>query len=48
MLDEGQDMQAQNEWDEVNSILNRWANVAGVQELRDECEQIMKEESESD
>jgi hypothetical protein len=48
MLDEGQDVQAQNEWDEVNSILNRWENVAGVKELRDECEQIMKEESESD
>jgi hypothetical protein len=48
MLDEGQDVQAQNEWDEVSNILNRWGNVAGVQELRDECEQIMNEEVGSD
>jgi hypothetical protein len=48
MLDEGQDVQAQNEWDEVSNILNRWGNVAGVQELRDECQQIMNEEVGSD
>jgi hypothetical protein len=48
MLDEGQDVQAQNEWDEVSNMLNRWGNVAGVQELKDECEQIMNEEVGSD
>ena len=48
MLDEGQDVQAHNEWDEVSNMLNRWGNVAGVQELRDECEEIMNEEVGSD
>lgn len=43
-----QDEEAEQEWEEVSKILAQWRDVAGVTELREECESIMKEEYESD
>ncbi|KAL6707391.1 hypothetical protein ACN47E_004170 [Coniothyrium glycines] len=48
MIDRGQDEEAEKEWQEVSKLLDRWDGVAGVRELRDECEDIMKEEDDSE
>lgn len=37
-----QDEEADKEWNEVSKILDKWSNVAGVKELRIECEYIMQ------
>ena len=34
-------------WKEVSALLDQWAGVAGVQELREECERIMKHDHDS-
>ena len=41
LLDEGRLEDARNDWEEVRRILLRWQDVAGVDELRRECEKIM-------
>ena len=33
--------EAKRDWEEVRGILLKWRDVAGVDELRDECEKIM-------
>ncbi|KAI8939573.1 hypothetical protein NX059_003337 [Plenodomus lindquistii] len=48
MLDQEQEEEADKDWEEVSRILDKWKGVAGVKELRQECENIMKEESDSD
>lgn len=48
LINEGQEEQADKEWAEVSSILDKWKNVPGVKELKEECEQIMKEDDESE
>ena len=48
MLDQGLDEDAEKEWEQVSQILDQWKGVAGVQELREECEIILSEEEESD
>ena len=48
MLQEEQDEEAEKEWEEVSNILAGWGDVAGVKELREECEGIMEEEDASD
>jgi hypothetical protein len=48
MIDHEQDEAAEQEWGQVSKILAHWKHVAGVTELREECENIMKEEDESD
>ncbi|KAI4643595.1 hypothetical protein J4E93_006606 [Alternaria ventricosa] len=44
MVDQDQDGKAEKEWAEVRRILDKWKGVAGVQELREQCEAIMCEE----
>ncbi|KAI4705166.1 hypothetical protein J4E81_000045 [Alternaria sp. BMP 2799] len=44
MVDQEQDEKAEKEWEEVSRILDKWKRVAGVQELREQCEAIMREE----
>ncbi|KAI4928169.1 uncharacterized protein J4E92_005652 [Alternaria infectoria] len=44
MVDQDQDEKAEKEWEEVRRILDKWKGVAGVQELREQCEAIMREE----
>jgi preprotein translocase subunit SecD len=44
LIDQERDDEADQEWEQVSEILARWNNVAGVNELREECEEIMKEE----
>ncbi|KAH8727185.1 Vps51/Vps67-domain-containing protein [Phaeosphaeriaceae sp. PMI808] len=39
---------AEEEWEHVCKIINRWTNVAGVKELREECESIMAEAYDSE
>ena len=41
LLDAGKLEDARNDWEEVRRIVLRWQNVAGVDELRRECEKIM-------
>jgi hypothetical protein len=39
---------ADKDWAEVSKILDKWRGVAGVQELREQCEDIMREEENSE
>ena len=48
MLHQELDDDAEKEWEQVSQILDQWKGVAGVQELREECESILHEEDESD
>ena len=41
LLDEGRRGEAEKDWDEVKGLLRKWEGVAGVEEVRDECERIM-------
>jgi hypothetical protein len=48
LIDQEQEEQAERDWEEVSKILAGWEGVAGVTELREECEEIMKVEDESE
>jgi hypothetical protein len=48
MIDQDRDDEAEKEWEEVSRILEQWKGVAGVKELREECEAIMHEEEDSE
>lgn len=48
LIDQEQDEEAEKDWEDVSRILDKWKDVAGVQELRERCEEIMEEEEESD
>ena len=41
LLDEGRREEAKRDWDEIKVLLRKWEGVAGVEEVRDECERIM-------
>lgn len=41
LLDAGIRAEAEKDWEEVRGFLGRWQGVAGVEEVRDECERIM-------
>lgn len=41
MLDEGKVEDAKMDWEEIRGILQKWRDVAGVEELRDKCEKVM-------
>ncbi|KAF2001026.1 hypothetical protein P154DRAFT_399851, partial [Amniculicola lignicola CBS 123094] len=44
LINEDKDEEAEQDWEEVSKILEKWSGVAGVKELRQECELIMEEE----
>lgn len=48
MISHDQEEDAEKEWEEVRRILEKWKDVAGVKELREECETIMQDEEESE
>jgi hypothetical protein len=48
LIDQDQDEEAEQDWEYVDKILAQWKGVAGVAELREECENIMREEDDSD
>jgi hypothetical protein len=48
LLRHEQDDEAEREWEDMSRLLDQWKGVAGVEELRRECENIMKEEDDSD
>lgn len=48
LIDQEQEEEATKEWEEVSKILDRWKNVAGVEELRAACESILNEDAESE
>jgi len=48
LIDQEQDEEAEKDWEDISRILDKWKDVAGVQELRERCEEIMEEEEESD
>lgn len=43
LIDQEEDEEAAKEWEEVSKILDKWKNVAGVEELREACESILNE-----
>lgn len=48
LIDQEEDEEAAREWKEVSKILDKWKDVAGVEELREACESILDEEAGSD
>jgi hypothetical protein len=48
LIDDERDDEAEEDWEEVSKILDRWRGVSGINELREECETIMQEEEDSD
>jgi hypothetical protein len=48
LIDQEREEEADQEWEQVSQILAKWEDVPGVAELREECEDIMKEEEDSD
>jgi hypothetical protein len=48
LIDQEQDEEAEQDWEAISKILDKWKDVAGVKELREECENIMREEDDSD
>jgi vacuolar protein sorting-associated protein 51 len=46
-IDQDQDDEADRDWEEVSKILDKWKAVSGVEELRRQCEGVMREEDES-
>jgi hypothetical protein len=48
LIDQGHDEEAEQEWDQVSTILDKWKGIDGVEELRQECEDIMQEEDDSE
>lgn len=41
LLEGGRVEEARRDWEEIHGILQKWQDVAGVQELRDQCETTM-------
>ena len=48
LMDQEQEEEAAKEWEEVSKILDKWMNVAGVEDLRVACESILNEDAASD
>jgi hypothetical protein len=48
LMDQEQEEEAAKEWEDVTKILDKWNNVAGVEDLRAACESILNEDAESD
>jgi hypothetical protein len=48
LIDQERDEEAEQDWEEVSNILDKWQGVSGAKELREECEGIMQEEEDSD
>jgi hypothetical protein len=48
LMDQEQEEEAEKEWEEVSKILDKWNNVAGVEDLRAACESILNVDVESD
>ncbi|PGH23826.1 hypothetical protein AJ80_02074 [Polytolypa hystricis UAMH7299] len=44
LIDEGANEEADRDWKEVDALLQKWAGVKGVEDLRVGCEEIMMEE----
>lgn len=47
MMDQERQEEAEKDWEEISTILDKWKGVAGVQEIREQCEAIMQEGDES-
>lgn len=47
LIDQERDEEATKDWEEVSKILDKWQNVAGVEELRAVCEGILSEDADS-
>lgn len=48
LMDQEQEEEAAEEWEEVSKILDKWNNIAGVEDLRGACESILNEDTESE
>lgn len=48
LIEQEQEEEAERDWEVVSNILTRWKNVAGVADLRKECEYIMREVDDSE
>lgn len=45
MRDAAQEEEAKADWAEVSNLLGKWQGVSGAEEVRKECEAIMKKDS---
>lgn len=43
LLEEGRKEQATKEWEEVSRLLDKWEEVTGVEEIRQECMKVFAE-----
>jgi uncharacterized Zn finger protein (UPF0148 family) len=48
LVDQDKEEEADKDWEEVSKILEKWKGVSGVQELRQQCEEILEGEDESE
>lgn len=48
LVDQDKEEEAEKEWREVNKLLANWKGVSGVQELQEQCEEILEGEDESE
>lgn len=44
LLEEGRSEDAERDWEEIKTLLSKWSGVKGVEELKQECEDIMNRE----
>ena len=42
LLEEGKRSEAQGEWERVAALLNKWKDVRGAEELKENCERVMR------
>lgn len=47
LLEDGKKEEADKDWAEVKNLLDKWEEVKGVAEVKEACETVMKEDSES-
>jgi vacuolar protein sorting-associated protein 51 len=47
LLKEQKRSEAEQDWAEINGLLDNWAGVSGVAELRAACEEVMKQDDET-
>ena len=43
MITDGQRDDAEADWEDVKKLLSNWQGVKGIEEIRDTCEEILKE-----
>ncbi|CAI6339055.1 unnamed protein product [Periconia digitata] len=48
LIDQEREEEAEQDWGQVRRILDKWEGTAGVRELKEECEEIMRVQDDTD